>query len=226
MAISSYPLRLIATHLKGADVLSLGYPELLIHPQRVKEIFGYEPTKFSKALQHGKGYQIPETREFMDRVVRSFECVDVAKLQGTERVADLNYPQNLGSFDVVIDPGTLEHCFNVGQAFMNAANAVKAGGRIMHIAPVSMLNHGFYNFCPTLYKDFYEQNGWTIELIELYESTDNHESAGSLVGKESQRFPVLPEMGIICIARRGEKRPLRYPQQGKYVQMLTKALAA
>lgn len=223
MAISSYPLKLAACHLKGAEVLSLGYPELLVQADRIEKWFGYSPSRFTKAPQHGKDFQIPETREFMEKVVKSFECVDVARIQGTERIVDLNYAQDLGEFDFVIDPGTLEHCFNVSQGLLNAAGAVRAGGRIMHISPVSMVNHGFWNFCPTLYHDFYRQNGWTVELLEIYENKGGAESIGSLKDMETSRYQVGPEQGVVCVARRGEKKPFVFPVQSKYKRMLARA---
>jgi hypothetical protein len=55
----------------------------------------------------------------------------------------------------VLDCGTTEHCFNVGQAIINAAHAVKPGGAIFHCFPMCVMNHGFWNASPTAFKDFY-----------------------------------------------------------------------
>ena len=91
------------------------------------------------------------------------------KHRGNELIVDLNYPNASflleGKYDLVIDNGTLEHCFNAGEALINAARMVKQkGGFIFHINPLSMINHGFYNFCPTLLFDFYDQNDFKILL--------------------------------------------------------------
>ncbi len=45
--------------------------------------------------------------------------VDLVASRGGERILDLNGPLEadlVGGFDVVLDAGTMEHCFNVGQA--------------------------------------------------------------------------------------------------------------
>jgi len=52
------------------------------------------------------------------------------------------------------------------QALINAAEAVAAHGHIFHINPMNVMNHGFYNICPTLMHDFYDQNLWTIHLLK------------------------------------------------------------
>ena len=65
----------------------------------------------------------------------------------------------------MIDAGTIEHCFNIAQAILNAAQAVAPGGHVFHAPPMTMLNHGFYNLNPTLFHDFYGQNGWTVERL-------------------------------------------------------------
>ena len=65
-------------------------------------------------------------------------------------------------FDLLIDTGTLEHCFNVGQAFKNTCEAMRQGGLIVHGAPLNRFNHGFWSFNPTLYHDFLGDNGFQI----------------------------------------------------------------
>ena len=130
---------------------------------------------------------------------------------------DLNEPHEIGAFDLVIDPGTSEHCFNVGTAVMNGARAVKPGGRIYHSLPMSMVNHGFYNVCPTALWDFYGQNGWELELYEAR----NDKLGTSMPEKavHSRNTKITPESGVICMARRTDDRPLRWPVQHKYLQM-------
>lgn len=59
-------------------------------------------------------------------------------------------------YQLVIDTGTLEHCFNVGQAFMNVAVSVSIGGVILQAAPLNRFNHGFWSFSPTADHDFFK----------------------------------------------------------------------
>ena len=138
-------------------------------------------------------------------------CVDVHASRGVEKVLDLNYPQDMGKFDLVLDCGTVEHCFNIGQAIINAANAVAEGGVIFHTPPMSMINHGFYNLNPTLLHDFYTQNGWHVEFMAGVQEN----SFFSLPA--AQRIAVPPECSIYFVARRMNSNQLIYPTQAKYL---------
>ncbi len=222
MAISYYPLKLIAPRLAGAEVLSLGFPELLLSGKQVEELFSYKPKKFMRrgsGQRHGMNVDLPDTIDVMGHVCKRFHCVDVQKFEGMEEICDLNHPQDLGRYDVVLDPGTLEHCWNVGQAWLNAANAVKVGGAIMHLSPVSMLNHGFWNFCPTAFFDFYTQNGWEIGRQEYFKQDREKFKVGSAKGAEFERVHIAPEHGMICIAVRKSNAALIYPTQSKYLHL-------
>ncbi|MEO5694455.1 MAG: hypothetical protein ABIQ72_15105 [Usitatibacter sp.] len=148
--------------------------------------------------------------------------VDVAALRGDERIVDLNepLPRDLAQrFDLVVDTGTCEHCFNVAQAFANACEALAVGGILVHAAPLTRINHGFWSFNPTVYPDFFEDNGFKLQVMTGV--------AGTL--KEGFRtfhldpyFPSTPppEAGIYVVAERTEIRPLRWPVQRKYRGMI------
>lgn len=224
MAIPRYALQMIAPHMKGARVLSLAYPDLLITKEEVQKMFGFTPTRFTKRnVGHGLPDPLPETAEVFRSVCWSFDCVDVARLTNIERIVDLNYPAELGEFDLVLDPGTTEHCFNIGQALMNAAGAVVPGGRIMHLSPMTMINHGFYNLCPTLFHDFYTQNGWTVECLKAHERREDGEYLGDLTGKTASRMKCGPEYGLCVLVQRTSSAPLKFPVQAKYAEMLKAA---
>lgn len=224
MAISRYAMQMIAPHMKGARVLSLAYPDLLLSKADVQEMFGYTPQRFTnRNIAHGLKDPLPETADVFRSVCAFFECVDVARLTEIERIVDLNYPAALGEFDLVIDPGTTEHCFNIGQALMNAANAVVPGGRIMHLSPMTMVNHGFYNLCPTLFKDFYEQNGWTVECLKAHVRKGDDHYLGDIGDKAAARLRFDPEYGLCVLAHRTSSAPLKFPVQRKYAEMLKAA---
>lgn len=130
------------------------------------------------------------------------DAVDIKAHKGTERVADLNYPAELGAYDLVVDCGTIEHCSNIFQAVKNAAAAVKVGGRILHHSPVTMMNHGYYNLCPVFFRDFYETNGWEIERADLvHENNQVATEQGDIFG----RFKPSDNMLFLCVARRKEE---------------------
>lgn len=209
MALPLHALTKLKSLLKG-EVLSLGYPDIDATAEEVEKLFGYKPTRFNKDnARHGRKDPLPDTDELFEYLGVRLSVIDFVKDKGTEKVANLNEPHDLGQFDVVIDPGTLEHCFNIGQALMNAANAVKLGGHILHLSPMNMPNHGFYNLSPTLYHDFYSQNGWSCEIKVI---------AQPFKVSPTDRFVVTSEQLLRCIAQKHNDDPLKMPIQTKYLR--------
>ena len=218
MALPLYALEIIAPHLEGASVLCLGYPDILATPQELKAKFGVDVTSFTgHGGAHGINRPLAETMEFFRRMGATLDCVDIEVHRGTERIVDLNAPCYLGKYDLVLDPGTIEHCFNIGQAILNAAEAVKVGGRIYHSPPMSLYNHGFWNICPTAMWDFYKQNGWEIERIEARKGN----RAGAIdAAAATGRGPKLePDVALVCVAKRTNATAMQWPTQSKYLML-------
>ncbi len=88
--------------------------------------------------------------------------LDVSDYEGAEYVWDLNekIPDHWAhTFHTVIDSGSLEHVFNISQALVNMNLLTAKEGRIIHITPANnYLEHGFYQFSPTLFIDYYGVN--------------------------------------------------------------------
>ena len=186
MALNSISLKMIEPYF-GGSVLSLGYPDLIGRDDTIEGLI---------AAKGG-----------------TFACVDLFKHNGCETICDLNQAVEFVRHDLVIDPGTIEHCMNIGQALFNAANAVKVGGKIFHGSPMTMLNHGFYNLCPTLFGAFYETNGFEIEFIEAR----TQGGTGEVVPiRLHARFAGNGNSGIYCLARRVDDRKFMFPTQVKY----------
>ena len=224
MALARHALEALAPHIKGASVLSLGYPDILCTAEDVEEIFGVRARTFIDAgEQHSIKRPLVETRELFNLLGAKLDCVDAACWRGFERLIDLNEPHDLGQFDLVIDPGTTEHCFNIGQAIMNGARAVKPGGRIYHSLPMTMMNHGFYNVCPTMLFDFYTQNGWATEIYEARNQASNTFVQLGEKAAHARSAKVSPECGLICLAHRLTDAALKFPAQHKYLTMLRAA---
>ena len=217
MGLALHAIKVLAPHMKGAKVLSLGYPDILASIEDIEGIFCVKPRTIDAGAQHGINRQLVETMDLMRLIGSTLECVDVICWRGFERVLDLNEPHDLGEFDLVIDPGTTEHCFNIGQAIMNAARAVRVGGRIYHSPPMTMINHGFYNVCPTALWDFYEQNGWRIEFLEARIGSSS--APIDAPGAVSRKVKVHPETGMCFMAQRLFTGALKWPLQKKYVLM-------
>ncbi|MAF48840.1 MAG: hypothetical protein QGH73_18790 [Rhodospirillales bacterium] len=211
-------------------LLSLGYPDILADVSRIEDLFGPEVSSQLRFRDDGAEIiawhgltgeleRIPESTAFFDSLGISCTVIDIAASRGGERIVDLNgdLPDDLaGAFDIVLDPGTIEHCFNIGGAMMNIASSLGAGGFVCHFAPLSMFNHGFFNLNPTFFHDFFTQNGFEIVLLKGV--------AGPLL---APRFFDIPPTGrfqeppgdasILVVARRPEIGPLNWPVQTKYL---------
>jgi SAM-dependent methyltransferase len=91
-------------------------------------------------------------------------ALDYSDFEGAEIVHDLNKPPTeelKGQFDLIVDSGTIEHVFDIRQALMNIAIMLREGGRVIHLAPANnYVNHGFYQFSPTIFFDYYGANSF------------------------------------------------------------------
>ena len=214
MALDAIALKLVAPHLAGATVLCLGYPDLVMEPSIVGAILKIQPRLFTEhGAAHKLKYGLAETCEsFRQAGAVQVTCVDIKPSRGCERVLDLNVAQSWDRlFSLVIDAGTIEHCFNVGQAFANAWSAVEVGGVIVHVSPLSMQNHGFFNVCPTAYNDFYQANSG--DLIAMQAATRTGQDVPISLTK---RFAVDGEAVVCCAVRKTSNTPIVWPTQFKY----------
>jgi SAM-dependent methyltransferase len=112
------------------------------------------------------------------------DCIalDCSDYEGAEITFDLNNPLDEklhARADVLIDGGTLEHVFDVRQALANVSLLVKPGGRIIHMSPANnYANHGFYQFSPTLYADYYRANRFAnVRVFAVEERLRGDETA-------------------------------------------------
>jgi hypothetical protein len=78
-------------------------------------------------------------------------------------IHDLNQPfpaELINRFSLVIDPGTVEHVFDVKTCLGNVVRALRIGGVVIHQVPVYSYNGGYYSINPNLLNDFYRTNGF------------------------------------------------------------------
>lgn len=217
--------------------LGLGFPDLLATDAQIDAVFGAGtaaglpilPQSQEVIRYHGAGKVLPHVRDsaaLLSAMGIGLEVVDIAVIRGGERIVDLNHPlppDLAEAYDLVIDTGTLEHCFNVGQAMVNVASALRRGGYLVHAAPMNLYNHGFWNFSPTVYFDFFGDNGYEIEY---FQAMSGHVLAGM---RPVPTHPHLtfheapPRTAIHMLARRTEVRPIVYPVQRKYRAMAAQA---
>lgn len=156
----------------------------------------------------------PDEIQRLDLTGSTLVSVDLF-CHGPERIADLSLPQDLGEYDLVLDCGTSEHVVNPSQAILNAARAVKVGGRVLHHLPLTMVNHGYWNFCPSFLHDFYVTNGFEIERFDLTGGPDDYGGHQLLEWPSTNihaRCALPPESLILCVARRRNWQVIRLPR--------------
>jgi hypothetical protein len=217
------------------QALTLAYPDLAVPPAALDMVFGaaivaglpVRPDAAEVCRWHGLPADMPiyDSVALFDRLGIDLLVTDIAALRGMERILDLNEPLPADlqrRFDLVIDPGTTEHCFNVGLAFRNVCEAVRRGGLLLHLASLSMINHGFWNVSPTVYPDYFEANGF--RLLHLSAQAHSPQGDGAAVAIDPfRRFPAPPNAILHVMAERLDDRPPAWPVQRKYRQMLGKA---
>lgn len=220
MALTRFMMEELLERVRpGQNIASMGYPDIIITPDEVSEIVGNVGLKYldrEVSKRHSVDYLIPDAQDFFKSLDIGLDVYDVVKERGCEILCDLNRPFPGKKYDVVIDVGTLEHCFNIGQALMNMAGFVKKGGFIIHENPFNWGNHGFYNLNPTLFHDFYTENGFELISTHLVSS----KSGVKHVVPETDRFSVNGESNLLTVAKRIKVQDFRYPIQNKYKQLL------
>ena len=207
----------------GMRIASFGYPDIIAP---LEDIQGLEYRKDSEAIckRHGLSpRRIPDAHSLFKLRGCELDVYDVVNERGCEIICDLNIPQlPVKKYDIVLDVGTAEHCFNISQALFNMASVVKVGGYIIHENPANCLNHGFYSLNPTLFADFYEANGFKV--LECCLATRD----GSRYRvPHTKRFRFTEhEANVFCLAQRLEIRPFVMPVQSKYANLIPATPAA
>jgi hypothetical protein len=233
MALSKTQTETVGRLIKpGMRIASMGYPDIIANVDSFIEAT-FSPVEFrpdSSAIckRHGlKERPIPDAHSFFKLLGASLDVYDVVRERGCEILLDLNKPDGAEpykanrylAYDIVLDVGTAEHCFNIGQALINMASMVKQGGYIIHENPANWGNHGFYNLNPTLFFDFYEQNGFQVEAMKLVAKDGRF-----IIPNPVSRFKFPnEEVNIFCIAQRINVQKLTCPIQTKYKGLIPAA---
>lgn len=200
--------------------LSWGHPDILATPKELLPIFDkILLTDAGGVTESRRGKVKPgivgNARIIFEAMGGSLTVYDYVKSYGVDETKDLNlYIDDNDFFDLVVDPGTSEHCFNVGTALLNMANHVNLGGFIYHMVPMCHWNHGFWNFSPCAFADFYEQNGFKIkEMVAEYRGTWLDVAARN-------KFEIQTKgrkLNLLCIAQRVSGKRIDFPTQYKFV---------
>ncbi len=174
---------------------------------------------------------------YADEFIRSlgakdYVSIDRSDYEGANFLHDLNepFPEKMrGTFDFVLDGGTLEHVFNYPAALKNALELVRVGGHFLTLPPANgHMGHGFYQCSPELFFSvFTAQNGFRIKKIVVYESyredAQFYEVASPTQLKGRVELSQSPPVTLAILAQRTAVVPIfaQPPQQSDYVAAWT-----
>lgn len=129
-----------------------------------------------------KDQNFMDVKEFSEEIFLEYlgsskvESMDVSGYEGATLIHDLNLPieNTFEKFDTIFDGGSLEHIYNIPQAFENLSKLCKVGGQILHMLPANnQCGHGFWQMSPELFFSLYsEKNGYKDTEVFLGDTTN------------------------------------------------------
>ncbi len=226
MGIDLYFLETLRqTRFPGPRVACLGYPDVVEDRRAIGgELLPASP--YCAAIQKWHGLlasvEPPDTDALLARLgLTEPTYFDLMPSRSCEVAMNLNEPlptEWRGRFDVLIDTGTLEHCFNIGQAFCNMADMLKEGGVVVAMWPMTNINHGFWCVQPTAAYDAFTQNGWVVEKLCARWKNGRQIQVMDFLPNPGARAKSTPNEGVlVVVARRVVVQPWVWPTQAKYL---------
>ena len=170
---------------------------------------------------------------FKDLGYGDIESVDVSDFEGATYVADLNQPvaDNMrGRFALIYNGGTIEHIFDVRTVMRNLHDMLTTNGVMVHVGPMNgWVEHGFYQFNPTFFADFYHANRYEpCRAFLLHAISDNHRDVevhhylpGKFDNYAAGAFPGVWNF-FMPFVKRSSSTWDQIPQQGYYVRLYGK----
>jgi hypothetical protein len=180
-----------------------------------REIQTLKRGEFGEALFHMLG-------------AKKLQSIDASDYEQATHIHDLNQPCPLylsQKFSVVHDGGTLEHVFNIAQAFKTTMEMVRLGGHFIQVNVANnYMGHGFWQFSPeTIYRTFSPENGFLTKIVLLHEVTPGgawYRVSDPAIGRERVELVNDQPTYICTIAQRVVAKELfdKYPQQSDYIE--------
>jgi hypothetical protein len=142
-------------HTVTGPVLTLGVQDVTFHGHELDRALDICP-KYSSARSN----PMTSRELFADFGLAPVTALDISDYQGAEINFNLNEPdpppETRQRFGLIVNGGTLEHVFHVPNALANINCMLKPRGSIVHVLPCNnWVDHGFYQFSPTLMFDYY-----------------------------------------------------------------------
>ena len=150
--------------------LQLGKQDINLLHTEYKDLCGKKGFGTYEAPNGGEASRYVTNHDFFHPFgFDQIQSLDYSAYEGSDIAHDLNIeiPERLvGEYDLILDGGTLEHVYDFPTAMASIGRMLKVGGRIIHTSPSSgNMDHGFYMFSPTLYHDYYTQNGFRLKKL-------------------------------------------------------------
>lgn len=237
-------------YTKSPKVLSLGYSDILMSKEELETVYNLKELDVRSdseniARYHGKDpnlLKVPTCESFFQKALNcsKYDVIDIKEWRGGEIVLDLNLPLEYQAntsklekdgYDIVLDLGTLEHCFNAPQVLRSIDENVKPGGFVIHWNPLIMPNHGFYNFSPTFFVDWYKHLGYQVDSVVTWIKDPKTQQESGLLVPPTDRFSLpLENASNLVVVRKpldyniveGIKKRNTFPTQTKYRKMMEK----
>lgn len=238
MAISPYGMKIIKQAIdtifkkkNSCNILALGYPDMLLTKKDFKnwltknQINELETriNPIDIAAMHNKkdvANWCAESYSVFEQFGCNLTVADFAKWEGKEEIIDLNYPiddKYKNKYDLILDPGTTEHIFNIPQAMINILFMTKKGGFIYHATPFNIANHGFYSLSPTFYEDFYSNNGAEIINCFLSQFEFTHKD---IELPKTEIINITNGANSILVKKNKKTKKITYPIQFRYTNSM------
>ncbi|OHC73525.1 MAG: hypothetical protein A3G18_12550 [Rhodospirillales bacterium RIFCSPLOWO2_12_FULL_58_28] len=201
MAINGSEVKIIKYLIDSAQarmkrrprVLTLGYPDVMAIEKTFSRL--ELPVEWSAVPKRPDGpavwksqgrdlgnYPMCESKALIDALGGDCVVIDAIAWGQEDELVNLNQPltkqqkEKLGDFDVIVDPGTVEHCFNIAQAFINIVDLLAPLGFVYHQAAVAYPNHGFWSISPTAFFDFYESRRFILGTPYVWVDSQDKDS--------------------------------------------------
>jgi hypothetical protein len=205
-----------------SDTMTVGRQHVLLPPDATASILSAigTPRELASAIMAG---QFAEPL-FALLGAKQISSVDASDYEQATHIHDFNQPlpaSLANRFSVVHDGGTIEHVFNIQQAFKNCMEMVRVNGHFIQVNEANnYMGHGFWQFCPELiYRIFSRENGFQIKAVLLHDGTWYKVDDPAVHHCRVELMNDRPTY-ICTIAQRVEDRRIfaRFPQQSDYVE--------
>jgi hypothetical protein len=211
------------------DVLCIGAPKVHFSYEWIeKSLLPWLKNKYPSAPIHFKApirssFQqrnlVPFKDFFQIWGIKNVQVMDIDEYEGADHLFDLNQPEcpsGLHSkFDLIVDGGSLEHCFNLPNALNSIGAMLRENGVAFHTNPANlMIDHGFFQVSPTLYSDYYEAAGFDLlygglshTSTKIFTDVKIDEYSGDIYRSKSgsSRASKLPRLFVLFAAKKTAK---------------------